>query len=78
MFANMKIGKRMTLGFGVLLVIMAVLIWEGLNGMSDIQSKLDRIVKVNNVRINKAGDMLQAVQEVSINLRNALLDSDMV
>ncbi len=76
MFANMKIGKRMTLGFGVLLVIMVALIWEGLSGMTDIQKNLERIVKVNNVRIDMAGDMLQSVQEVSINLRNALLDSD--
>lgn len=73
MFANLKIGKRMAFGFGLLLVIMIVLIWQGLSGMSNIQAKLDRIVKINNVRIEKAGDMLQAVQEVSINLRNALL-----
>ena len=77
MFANMKIGKRMTLGFGVLLVIMALLIWEGLSGMSEIKSRLDQIVTINNVRIDMAGDMLQAVQEVSINLRNALVDADM-
>ena len=52
MFANMKIGKRMTLGFGLLLVIMVALIWKGVGGMSDIQSKLTRIVTINNVRID--------------------------
>ncbi len=77
MFANMKIGKRMALGFGLVLVIMCVLIWEGISGMAGIQKMLDRIVKINNVRIDKSGDMLQSVQEVSINLRNALLDSEL-
>jgi methyl-accepting chemotaxis protein len=77
MFANMKIGKRMALGFGLVLVIMCVLIWEGLSGMGDIEGKLERIVTINNVRIDKTADMLQSVQEVSINMRNALLDSDL-
>ena len=57
MFANMKIGKRMSLGFGLLLVIMVVLIWEGVTGMSDIQKNLERIVKVNNVRIDLLNDV---------------------
>lgn len=77
MFTNMMIGKRMTLGFGLLLVIMAVLVWEGVSGMSAIQNKMERIVTINNVRIDKTGVMLNALHEVAINLRNALLDNEM-
>lgn len=76
MFANMKIGKRMALGFGLLLVIMVVLIWEGITAMSDIQHKLDRIVKVNNVRIDLCNDMFIAIKDVSINVRNMIIEND--
>ena len=73
MFANMKIGKRMTLGFGVLLVFMAVLIWEGVSGMAGIQKNLDRIVKVNNVRIDLSNDVYKDIDQISINIRNMII-----
>ncbi len=76
MFANMKIGKRMTLGFGLLLVIMAVLIWEGVTGMSGIQANLERIVKVNNVRIDLLNDTNNDLNQVFINLRNIVLNNN--
>ena len=56
MFANMKIGVRLGLGYGLLVVLMAVLIWEGVHGMSGINASLERIVKVNTVRILLAND----------------------
>ncbi len=76
MFANMKIGKRMTLGFGLLLVFMVVLIWEGVTGMSAIQKNLDRIVKVNNVRIDLVNDVYKDVDQISINIRNIIISKD--
>ena len=76
MFANMKIGKRMTLGFGVLLVIMAVLIWEGLSGMAAIEHNMERIVKVNNVRIEHCNDANKSFEEIFINIRNIIINND--
>ena len=76
MFTNMKIGKRMALGFGLLLVIMCVLIWVGVTGMSGIQKSLDRIVKVNSVRIGLANDCNDQIAVVSVNLRNVIMESD--
>lgn len=76
MFANMKIGKRMALGFGLLLVIMVVLIWEGVTGMSGIQQHLDRIVKVNNVRLELCADVDDNVMNIFVNLRNILINKD--
>lgn len=64
MFTNMKIGKRMALGFGLLLVIMMVLIWEGVMGMSAIQKNLDRIIKVNNVRIDLCNDVYKDIDQI--------------
>ena len=76
MLANMKIGKRMTLGFGLLLVFMVVLIWEGVTGMSAIQKNLERIVKVNNVRIDLCNDVYKDIDQISINIRNVLTNNN--
>jgi methyl-accepting chemotaxis protein len=76
MLANMKIGKRMALGFGLILLIMVVLIWEGISGMSDINKNLDRIVKVNNVRIDLCTDVIADLNGIFINIRNIVISDD--
>ncbi|OGU15031.1 MAG: chemotaxis protein [Geobacteraceae bacterium GWC2_53_11] len=73
MFANMKIGKRMTLGFGVLLLIMMVLIWEGVHSMAGIEAQMERIVKVNNVRLELLTDVDDASMNIFINIRNVII-----
>jgi methyl-accepting chemotaxis protein len=76
MLSNIKIGKRMGMAFTLLLVIMVVLIWFGIRGMSGMAENLDRIVKINNVRIELLSECSGSVNEVSINLRNILLDNN--
>ncbi|MFA7405075.1 MAG: methyl-accepting chemotaxis protein [Pelobacteraceae bacterium] len=76
MFANMKIGKRMALGFGLLLVIMVVLIWEGVHSMAGIEDNLERVVKVNNVRLELCADIDDSTMNIFINLRNILINSN--
>jgi methyl-accepting chemotaxis protein len=76
MFKNMKIGIRMGLGFIFVLALMVAIVLIGLNGMTNIEKKLDRIVKVNNVRAQLANDMMGSVREVSIALRNIFLARD--
>ncbi|GFO68277.1 methyl-accepting chemotaxis protein [Geomonas limicola] len=74
MLKNMKIATRLALANGVLLLIMAGLIWVSIANMAQIEANLDRIVTVNNVRIELSNDMADCIREVSINLRNILLD----
>jgi methyl-accepting chemotaxis protein len=76
MFANMKIGKRMTLGFGVLLLFMMALIWEGVHSMAGIEDNLERIVKVNNVRIDLCNDVYKDIDQISINIRNIIINNN--
>ena len=76
MFANMKIGVRLGLGYGLLVVLMAVLIWEGVHGMSGINASLERIVKVNTVRILLANDSENQIATVTLNLRNLINETD--
>ena len=76
MFKNMKIGIRMGLGFIFVLALMVAIVLIGLNDMTNIEEKLDRIVKVNNVRAQLANDMMGSVREVSIAIRNIFLVRD--
>ncbi|KAB0664696.1 HAMP domain-containing protein [Oryzomonas japonica] len=76
MLNNMKIGKRLAFGFGIILALMLALIWIGISDMGQIQGKLEHIVKVNNMRSELTSDMLNNVYEVSVNLRNAIIDEN--
>jgi methyl-accepting chemotaxis protein len=76
MLANMNIGKRMALGFGLLLVIIVALIWQGMAGMADIQSNLKRIVTVNNVRIELLNDSNNDMSQIFINIRNIIVNNN--
>ena len=75
MFKNMKIAMRLGLANGMLLLFLAGLIWISISNMATIQSNLERIVTVNNVRIEQGNAMNTCVSEVSINLRNILIDT---
>jgi methyl-accepting chemotaxis protein len=76
MFKNMNLSKRLGLGFGVLLVLMVALIWVGVNGMSKIEDEMERIVKVNAVRISHISDMNMNQASIGINLRNMLYNDN--
>ncbi len=76
MFKNVKIGVRLSAGFGAVMVLMVLLVGLALNSMSTIQEHLDRIVKINNVRADESNNMNEAVREVSIALRNIVLTNN--
>ncbi len=72
---NTKIGLRLGMAFGLILVFMVSVALVGVFSMGNIQEKLDRIVKVNNYRTALAQDMLDSVHIVSRVIRTiALLD----
>ena len=70
---NMKIGKRLALSFGTIILFMIVLAALGIGSMANIQEHMDKIVKLNNVRAEAANLMGDTIREVSISLRNILL-----
>ena len=76
MFANMKIGVRLTLGFFVVLALMAALAAVGINGMSTIQGRLDEIVKDNVYKTKLINDMSESVHIVSRVTRTLILLTD--
>ena len=76
MFANMKIGLRLTLGFAIVLVLMAGLAAIGINGMSTVEGRLDEIVNDNMYKVKLNNDMAESVHIVSRVVRTIVLLND--
>lgn len=64
-FGNMKLGLRLALGFGIILLLMIAIIITSIAEMKQIDDKLNRIVKVNIEQQNAANEMLDAVHIVT-------------
>ncbi len=69
MFKNFKIGFRLGLGFGVVLFFTTAILLLGLYKMAEMNDKLNRIVNVNNVKMENANAAAMAVLNISNNLR---------
>src|SRR5512140_3364203 len=78
MFNNLKIGRRLGVGFALIFILMVGLTVYALHNMKTIEEKLERIVKVNNVRQQLAQGMVDVVQEDAIAVRNAFLQKERV
>ncbi|GAO37383.1 histidine kinase [Sulfuricella sp. T08] len=77
MFKNMKIGMRLGLGFGVLLLIMVGIILIALSRMSVMYDGVNNITKVNNVELKHVVEMRGAVRNISVAVRNIALLTEM-
>ncbi len=73
---NMKIGLRLGLGFGLVLVLMTLLAVLGLTRMSEIRSHLDKITGDNMVKTDLVGEMGRGVQTIAIAVRNVAMLTD--
>jgi len=76
MLKNMKIGMRLGLGFGLLVLLMCVLIWIGVSGMTSIDDDLERIVKVNVTRMDHLNDASKDLMNINVNIRNMILTDE--
>ncbi len=78
LLSNMKIGLRLGLGFGLVLVLMTVLAILGLSSMNRIQQHLDEIANSTMVKIRLANSMRDSIQASATAVRNValLVDED--
>jgi len=76
MFANIKIGLRLTLGFVVVLALMAAIAAVGVNGMSSVEQRLNDIVELNMAKIKLSNEMSENVHIVSRMTRTMILLTD--
>ena len=72
----MKVGKRLGLGFALVLALLMVVTILGIIRMAQIQGRLERIVNVSNVEIRLAIDMRAIVFDRMVSLRNLTLLTD--
>jgi methyl-accepting chemotaxis protein len=74
--ANMKVGTRLSLGFGLVLTLLLMVAVLGVFNMSTIHAKLDRIVNENVVKTELVGTMSEAVHVVARVARTVVLLHD--
>jgi methyl-accepting chemotaxis protein len=74
--ANMKVGTRLSLGFGLVLALLLMVAALGVFNMSTIHAKLDRIVNENVVKTDMVGTMSEAVHIVARVARTVVLLND--
>jgi len=74
---HMKVGTKLGLGFGLVLVLLLSIAALGVVNMSTIHAKLDRVVNENAVKTELVGRMSEAVHIVARVSRSVvLLDND--
>jgi len=73
MLKNMKIGVRLGSGFAVIIILMILTIIISFVSMKNSYERVERIVKINNVRIKLSSAMIDNARETAIEVRNALL-----
>ncbi|MFA9275728.1 MAG: MCP four helix bundle domain-containing protein [Candidatus Aquirickettsiella gammari] len=73
---TMKVGKRLGLGFALVLVLLIAVTSLGISRMSLIQDRLEDIVNVSNVKSRLIIDMRAIVYDRQVSLRNLTLLTD--
>jgi methyl-accepting chemotaxis protein len=72
-FNNMKLAVRLALSFGVVVAMLIAVAAVGLSTMKTMNQNLDRIVNDRNVRIHLCNQMMSAIQDVQLAVRNIVL-----
>jgi methyl-accepting chemotaxis protein len=57
MFKNMKIGTRLGLGFALVALVIAAIVWLGVTRLEEISAKTTAITDVQNVKIDAVNDI---------------------
>ncbi|MFL6673871.1 MAG: methyl-accepting chemotaxis protein [Massilia sp.] len=73
---DMKIGQRLALGFGVVLMLLVAVIQTGFSSMETTNGLLQKVVDGNNVRLDAATDMRDAARLAVIGVRDVILVTD--
>jgi len=76
MLKNMNLSTRLLAGFGTMTILLLILTGIGIWGMASINENMERIVKVNSVRINLVGALHDEIGNIGINMRNLIINDD--
>jgi len=76
LFTNIKIGKRLAIGFGITLALMLLMAIMGIYYLTDITNKLERIVLVNNAKTKCANDIRTAFSDITFLIGELVTNED--
>jgi methyl-accepting chemotaxis protein len=76
LFTDVKIGKRLGIGFGIILALMVINVVIGIIYLQTISNNLDRIVKVNNTKARYANDIRKAFSDITYLIGQIVTTSD--
>ena len=74
--ANLKIGLRLGIGFGVILMLLLCIAAVGITRMDKIQQNLEEIASINNLELALANTMGSKVRDIALYTRNMVLLTD--
>jgi len=73
---KLKVGTRLALGFGLVLLLLTMVTMLGISRMAQIQERLEKVVSVNNVETRLVIEMRTLVNDRTVSLRNLTLLTD--
>jgi methyl-accepting chemotaxis protein len=73
---DMRIGKRLGIGFGLLVLMMVALVIAGIVATRGMNAKLNQIVKINNAKVEAAQNFLTGTKTTSALLLGAMATKD--
>jgi methyl-accepting chemotaxis protein len=73
---NMKVGTRLSLGYALVLCLLAVTVGIGMLKMREMQARTSTITDINNVQIGLVAKMQDSVSDRMIALRNLAILTD--
>ncbi len=65
LFTDVKIGKRLAIGFGITLCLMGVIIAIGIAYLNTISGNLDRMVQVNAAKVAYANIIRSGFSDIT-------------
>ena len=73
MFKNMKIGMRLGLGFGLVLVLLSVIAFVGVTRLATLNAEVEDLVKDKYPKTVMANDIIDNINLAARSMRNVLI-----
>ena len=73
---QLKIGQRLALAFGLVLVLLAIVLATGIQKLQAMDNLLVKVVQGNGARIDAAGTMRDSLRRISIAMRDMTIETD--
>jgi hypothetical protein len=73
MFSNLKVGTRLSIAFGLVVVLLGAVVTVGVDRMAQINTGVRHIAEENNVEMLNAQAMRKGIFETSLGMRNTML-----